>query len=247
VIALIFIGQLTVIFWLGQRIPFHPRRRPPGPTIRMAGTASGELLALTDPTLFALPHVHGFSGPAWLNIASPSFQPFVWAEPPRWLTLPVEQLGATLQQVIATNQFKPAEITGQPQPELLMPELASEQRLAEQSLLRVTGQLASRRLLTPLNLPAWTNSFVLSNTLIQVVVNALGEPFPVGPGRETSGDKRADQFALSWAKAARFAPLPGATQDTCARHPLADLTFGELFFQWHTLPLMETNGAAPKP
>lgn len=60
VIILIFIGQLIFIFWLGQRTPFSRRWVAPGPAIRLAGPGSAELLSLTDPTLFALPHVHGF-------------------------------------------------------------------------------------------------------------------------------------------------------------------------------------------
>ncbi len=243
VISLIFIGQLTVIFWLGQRFPFPPNPAAPGPTIRLAGEGSAELLALTDPTLFALPHLHGFSGPAWLNLPPLSFQPFVWSEPPRWLTLPVEELGAAFHQFIATNQFKPLGTAG-PEPEFLLPELASQEAFPTQSLVRVRGQLASRNLLTPLNLPSYTNEFLLSNTVIRIVVDALGQTL-VAP-EKSSGYKPADQYALLQARSVRFEPLPGTSKKTWAAHPLDNLRFGELVFQWHTLPRIGTNAAPEK-
>jgi len=245
VITLIFIGQLTVISWLGQRTPFHSRPVAPGPAIRLVGAGSAELLALADPTLFALPHLHGFSGPAWLNMAPPSFQPFVWTEPPRWLTLPVEQLGAAFHQFMTTNGFKPLGMSGHPEPELLLPELAARPSFPTQSMVRVTGQLAGRPLLTPLNLPSWTNEFILSNTVIKVIVDALGQTL-VAPDK-SSGYKRADQDALDHARAARFQPLPGASTDTWDAHPLGGLSFGELVFEWHTVPPVGTNAAPEKP
>ena len=247
VIILIFIGQLIFIFWLGQRTPFSRRWVAPGPAIRLAGPGSAQLLSLTDPTLFALPHVHGFSGPAWLNVAPLSFQPFLWTEPPRWLSLPVEQLGAAFHQFIATNEFKSLGMSGHAEPELLLPELPTQENFPTQSLLLVRGRLASRALLSPMDLPSWTNEFILSNTVIKVIVDALGQTLVAPDYKTSSGYKRADQEALDRARAARFEPLPGASKDSWAAHPLEGLAFGELVFEWYTFPPVGTNATTEKP
>ncbi len=247
VIILIFVWQLIFIFWLGRRIPIQPAPGGTEPTVRLAGPQAGTILALTDPTLFALPHRHGFSGPAWLNFESPTNQPFIWSETSIGLDLPRASIAA-FDQFMMTNQFKPLGIAGRLETELLLPELPDEPMFRPQSGLLVSGSLAGRRLLTAVNLPAWTNDVLLSNTVIQVVVDALGTPMPVAAVRDAScGLAAADQFALDWVRKARFDPIPGATRDTWAHHPQAELSFGEILFQWHTIPKPSENGSSTKP
>jgi hypothetical protein len=60
-------------------------------------------------------------------------------------------------------------------------------------------------------------------------------PVLMPPG---SGSKSADQLALDIARSARFAPLP---RDAGA------FTIGALVFEWHTVPLPDTNAPAAKP
>src|SRR5438132_740951 len=95
-LALVFGMQVGLIFWLSDHSP--PRQRAPAraPGIFLAGNASSDRFALDDPTLFALPHREGFSGPAWLNTAPQKSPSFDWSEAPRWLPLSLEQLGAAL-------------------------------------------------------------------------------------------------------------------------------------------------------
>src|SRR5207245_8560915 len=61
-VLLVFVLQLGAIFWLIDRTPVRVRQAASGPRLRLAGPGSAELLALEDPTLFALPHRLGFSG-----------------------------------------------------------------------------------------------------------------------------------------------------------------------------------------
>src|SRR5438046_8779777 len=93
-LVLILTVQLAFIFWLGARGPVDARRTAPVPNLRIAGPALDELLALHDPTLLALPHQQGFAGTAWLTVPRFGAEPFVWFEPPRWLTFPAQELGA---------------------------------------------------------------------------------------------------------------------------------------------------------
>ena len=81
-VALIFVVQLGLIFWLGNRNPIRPRPPARGANASsLPRTASAELLALDDPTLFTLPHPQGFSGPAWRSAPQPEFRPFEWPAP----------------------------------------------------------------------------------------------------------------------------------------------------------------------
>jgi hypothetical protein len=236
-VALVFAVQLAIVFWLGHLPPVTPPR-PPSATIAYLGDARSELLTLQDPTLFMLPHTNNFSGAAWLNIPRQSFAPTDWNEPERPLNLAAEKLGASFTAFMETN----------PSPQF-QPDLGSEGRLIEQgvsamrsipaaSRLRVQGELAKRRLLTPVQLPPQTNSDVLRNTEIQLLVDALGNPFsPVVVS--SSGSKDVDDLALTnFAKQMRFEPIKAAAPGTV----LPDImTFGKLLFEWQTMPLAPTN------
>jgi len=77
---------------------------------------------------------------------------------------------------------------------------------------------------------------LLTNTVVQVLVDADGNvvsPALLPPG---SGDSRADQRALEVARTARFQPLRGSSPA---------LTVGVLVFEWRTVAL--TNAPASNP
>ena len=64
------------------------------PTLTLADDSS-ELLALNDPTLFALPHQKDFASALWLQTAALKQPSFRWTEPPtNWLSLSADELGA---------------------------------------------------------------------------------------------------------------------------------------------------------
>jgi len=246
-IALVFAGQVSLIFWLGERGPVRSRPPRPAPTLRLAGGASHELLALQDPTLFALPHRRGFSGPAWLEPPVLQNRPPDWSEEARCLPLPVAQLGAGLGQFIPTNSLAPLQMPPLGEPEWALFEPASLPLSPEQSRLRVEGGLAGRRLLATLDLPAWQHSDVLTNTIVQVLVNAEGRPVSVTLLPPGSGLTTADDHALAQARTARFEPASaGGQEGQPLPPPLAHLAWGSLVFEWHTLPLPPTNAPAAK-
>lgn len=245
-IALVFTLHLGLIFALGARKPAPPRPPAPAPLLSLAPD-SNELLALNDPTLFARPHPQGFARAAWLKIPNVQFQPFRWTELPRLLPLRIEELGVAFAQFIQTNVFVSPALETKAAPELPQP-VALETGVAPptRSTLRVAGDLANRRLLNPPELPSWNAADLLTNTVVQVLVNADGNVFSptlLSRSFDPKGDQRAlkiageaDQRALDVARASRFDAGRGASPA---------LTLGVLIFEWHTEPLTNTPSSNP--
>ena len=248
-IIVVFAVHVGLIFALGDRRPIVPRPPGPAPELRLA-VGSSELLALHDPTLFALPHPEGFSAAAWRQISKIEFPRFRWTEPPRWLPLPVEQLGDTLRRFVQTNTFARVEFETLPAPQLALPEARLEMPPVTRSALRVTGDLAERRLLTTLELPSRPGADLLTNSVVQLLVDTAGNVLSHKLLRSDSGAKdrdqqEADQRALELAKAARFSPLPPSGK--AAASPLGRLSLGTLIFEWHTVPRAATNAPTANP
>ena len=231
IIALVCALQVALLFSLGDSKPKPHSAPAQAPVLRVADASAGDLLALMDPTIFALPHRRGFSGPGWLLVPPQEFQAYVWSNPPGWLELPVADLGQAFQQFIQTNSFNTFEVLPQLQPELTWPTLTKTRGLPQESGFRVTGDLAGRRMLTMPVLPPQPNPELLTNSVVQLVVDAAGVPVSltllVG-----SGKKEADQYALAQARAARFQPANPAGKPSA----LAGLSWGLLIFEWHTIP-----------
>jgi hypothetical protein len=240
-IALVFAAQVGLIFWLGERGPAPSRPTSPAPTLRLAGGISAELLALQDPTLFALPHRQGFSGPAWLKVSPIPDRPSDWSEEPQTLPLCMNRLGAPVRQQVETNRFVPLGLLPAPEPAWEPSDLPPLALSPEQSRLRIEGELARYRLLTTNDLPSWQYNDVLTNTGVQMVVDAEGRPRAVLL-LFTSGYSKADDHALTQARMARFEiPGPGGQEGAPPSTPLARLVRGLMIFEWHTVPLPPTN------
>jgi hypothetical protein len=237
-VAAVFALQLGLIFWLGDRKPIQPRAPSPAPQVRMAASASEPLLAMTDPTLFALPHWQGFSGSAWLEVPTPTSPEFVWSEAPQWLPLAAGQIGAAFRQFVATNLSNPLQAVALFEPGLRLPQLgpagADPGLPAPVSSVQLTGELAGRKLATSLELRSWASPELLTNTVLQLLVDAEGKPISITL-MSGCGLAEADQNAVQQARALRFAPSrPGQVE--APADPLSDLSWGELIFEWRTVP-----------
>jgi TonB family protein len=244
-VGLIFGVQLALIFWLGDTSPIRSRPAAPALTLKLAGSTSAELLALRDPTLFALPRQQGVPTPARLTTPRPEPHPFAWPERTNYPPLAINQPGAAFNRFVETNAFNPLPPPANPLPELTLPELPPLAISAEHSTLRLEGSLARRELLTPLQLRSWQNAEILANSVVQIVVDAEGRPVSVTL-LSGSGSKAADQQALELASAARFEPL-GRTPAGTALTAAGQLGWGRMIFRWHTLPLRPTNSPAASP
>jgi hypothetical protein len=213
-------------------------------------TNRNELLELNDPTLFALPHARGFAAVAWREMPPMVFPPLRWSEPPRWLALPVEQLTGTFLHLVQTNSLARFDFGAIPGPELTSPKAGAEITPMARSVLRVVGDLAQRPLVTPIELPSRPAADLLTNSIVQLWVDAAGNVVSYTLMRSDTSAKdldqqQADQRALELARTARFAPLPRPV--TAPANPVGRLTRGTLIFEWHTVSLSQTNAPAASP
>ena len=258
-IAIVFALHITLIYIFGARKPIVPEPVKNAPSLAFTGQSAESLPGL-NATLFALPDRDGFSGLMW---APPplSFHQQDWTEAPHWLAnnspLAVSELGDTLRHYIKTNHFAKTTFEFNQSPPLTVPVIEPQPILAQESTLQVAGDLASRRLLYPVNLPSWPNSGVIAPSVVQVLVDAAGsvisatllppvnswepsavrdtvEPFPV---RDAEADARAVDIARNF----RFAPLSPHAESLESR-PLTHLAVGQLIFNWQVVPVTVTNG-----
>jgi len=248
-VALAFLAQAALIFLLVER----QRPVPSPPTfatrIQLAADDSSALplaesSAVSDPTAFALPNSHGFSGAAWLTFAPLAYQLTDWTEPPRWLALDERHLGQAFAAFVATNASPPLLIADKPLPRLTAAVIyAAAEPLSTQSVLRLEDDLARRSLVAPLPLPSWPNTDVLTNSIVQLLVDAQGQTLSAVL-LAASGLSEADDYALKLAGGAHFQPLrrPDGRPDVTG-----PLSWGRMIFQWRTIASPATNAATGAP
>jgi hypothetical protein len=244
-VALVFIVQLGLIFWLGSRTPIRPRLSTGALTLYLGGEATAELQPLNDPTLFTLPHPEGFSGPVWRRMPRPKFRPFEWSAPTDHYPLAIDRLGAVFNRLLETNQFQALQLPAQLEAAPTLPDVPPLAVFADHSVVQLEDGLAQRRLLAPLQLKSFTNIDILANTVVRVGVDTGGLPVSVTL-LSVSGSPAADQFALDQAWAARFEPLTRNSAETILK-PTAPLSWGRMVFRWHTVPAPPASAPAASP
>jgi len=237
-LSFIFLVQLGLIFALSDRKPIRiltPRRSP---DLQLVATPPAALVALTDPTLFALPHPQGFAGLAWLKVPKLEFHSFDWSEPTNWLALDPSHLGATFNEFSETNLLGSLPVPNLPEADLSQPFFARPSNPRTGSTWRVEGNLAQRRVISSLQLPSRPNTELLTNTVVQVVVDARGRIASVPLLLTSSTDKDADGYALEQARSIRFEPIDSESETGSS---MIGLTWGKIIFEWDTVPKPATN------
>ena len=239
-ILLILAGQVGCVFWLAARKPNIPAPLAPGSTLYLPAEQTSDLPGVSDPTLFVLPNVHGFSGPAWLQFPAGDYALEPWTEPPRPLELDLRQLGAPLREFVQTSEARPFELALKPEPQLESPGYSAPEETP--SSFAIVGGLADRELLTPFEPGSWPAADILTNTEVQIAVDAAGRVFSaVLISRCASADANAS--ALKLAREARFAPLRWIGP----RPPLpGELSWGKVVFRWQTTAQPAASGSANK-
>ncbi len=248
-VAVAFLAQAALIFLLAERQQPPPSLPQFATRIQLAADGSSAqrlagLLTVSDPTAFALPNFHGFSGAAWLTFAPMTYQLTDWTEPPRWLALDERRLGQAFSAFVATNISPPLLIADKPLPRLTVAAVyAPADLLPTQSVLRLEEDLARRSLLAPPSLPSWPHTDVLTNSIVQLLVDAEGQTLSAVL-LAASGLSDADNYALKLANRARFQPLrrPDGRPDITG-----PLSWGKMIFQWHTIAPPATNAAVAGP
>ena len=220
-IGLALIAHVSLIFVFDTRKPIVPRAPGLVPQWHLAEPHS-ELLALVDPTLFALPNARDFASSLWQQPARIKAPAFAYTEETQFLPMPAEKLGATFASFIHTNPFPEYQFDFKPSPPITGTDEKPDSPIPQSSALDITGELAVRPLLHSITLPSIPCNEVLRPSRVQILVDLSGNVLSTAL-LESSDFEGADQAALSLARALRFAP---------AEH----LVFGELIFHWHTQP-----------
>lgn len=245
IVVLVLVLQVFLVFWLGERGSVRPRRIAATPTYRLLSDSSNLWLTLQDPTLFALPHREGFSGMAWLEDPKFEFEAKDFTEPPLLFNLPVAELGSEFKRFVAHHEEPHFPAPRLPPPEWTAPDVIPALPIAQPSSLRVEGPLASRSLLSNFELPSQPGTDLLTNTVVQLLVDARGNTFSAvllpNPNSRDPDQSRADQYALNLAQHARFGATP--TKDDA----VGGVTFGTMVFQWQTVPQPATNSPSATP
>jgi TonB family protein len=246
VVAFVFAVQLGLIFGFSDRRPPGVRQPKAVPTLRVAPAGDAELLALTDPTLFALPHRQGFAGSAWLAGPPPPTRTFEWSEEPRFLLLATQQMGATFEYLSPAEARSSGSSPSRPPPEPTLVGAGPPSSAQAKSLLRLGGALGGRSLIAPIELPPQHYNDLLNPSVIQVVVNPEGQPVFVPVLLSSSGSPKADEIALRLARTARFNPVATGGPEEPA-NPMSHLVWGRMIFEWQTLPPPTTNAVSKGP
>ena len=220
IIFLLFIGQLALLFLLGEKKPAVPHALTNAPTLRLA--EDSEWIALHDPTLFARPQPRDFAAAGCLSLPNLQIPSLRWTEPPRWLPLTVETLGAGFGTALADYFPVRPPLDFKPVPEISAPIPPPETAPGPVSTMELADALAQRRLMVAPDLSAWPSADVIAPSVVQVLVDASGGVVSAVL-LESSGDLNADGQALARAGELRF-------------HPASGLTVGRILFHWRTVP-----------
>jgi TonB family protein len=220
-ITFVFALHVALIFILGGKKPIVPRTVTNVPRLQLADNA-GELIALDDPTLFARPNAHDFVTAFWQRpqiVAPPNFD---WTEAPRYLPPPAEKLGASFREFMQSNRPPERALNFKPEPRMSEAVVNFDSALPPATTLQISGELARRRQLNPVELPSIPVNDVIPPSKVQALVDPAGN-IASAVLLESSANNDADQLALKLVRNLRFAPAPR-------------LMFGEIIFNWHTVP-----------
>jgi outer membrane biosynthesis protein TonB len=159
------------------------------------------------------------------------------------LDLDTASLGQSFLSLAESNKGAPMLIADKPLP-FPRPEFVPTNAPAvTRSQVRFEGEVARRSLLSPLTLPPQTNSDVLTNTVVQVLVDAGGD-VQSRALLSSSGSSEADGVGLRLAANARFELVAPAAE---TGNPFSRVTWGKMIFQWQTVPRPATNGFPAAP
>jgi hypothetical protein len=238
--AIIFAAQLAAFFLLGRTQSVVRINSQPAPAL-IVQQPSQEVLDLENPTLFALANQRGFSGKAWLQVAPMKYERSDWSEPERWLELPAGELGSVLRQLIETNGSL-SFVAQKVEPRNSFPRFHVFDATNKISTFHINGALAKRSLLSRSDLPSWQRPELLTNSVVEVTVNAPGF-VNTATLLASSGDKKADDLAISLSKSARFEPVPLSQRKVDS----PTIFSGQIIFEWQTTLSIETNSSTSLP
>jgi hypothetical protein len=185
----------------------------------------------TDPTVFTLPSLHGFSERAWLHLPEQTYEAPGEKEAPACLALDASRLGEDISPLTRAESFLPFSLADQRGPELEpWPVFLAPETLRTQSRFEIQGELAGRQLDAPADLPSWPSPQLLTNSVVQIAVDSAGQ---VIASRLLTRSRlaEADSKALELTRRLRFKPVASPVP-----------VWGKAVFEWQTL---EPTNTAP--
>jgi hypothetical protein len=247
IIAVIFGLQAGLILWLAARRPPPPVPVRPGLAIAGAVDPFAEIPGAINPNLQPATQPGAFPGGVSFDDSEVTNVPADWSGQPKALLLrPLKPLDADLTNAPRASLSTAVSFVARPQPHSDLMNIFPPADAAAESTFTLQGPLAARTLLSPPKLRSFSWDQALSNSLVQIDVDAEGrvcDPPVLEPGG-SSGLPEADDYALSVAQQLRFQPLPGAGARSTPGSP-PSLTWGTLAIHWLTLP--PPPPAAPNP
>jgi TonB family protein len=180
-----------------------------------------------DPAVFPSSSPHGFANQTWRLLRANDYPAPLLEPQPEFLEFAATGSGADLQPaapVLLQTPFPWDSQSGLPAESA--PAFPAAGASRPESFLRIEGGLAGRQMDPPAVLPAWTNSFLVTNSVVQFAVNRSGQVLSAVL-LAGSGLKEADDSALATVNLLRFRPAggdaPGLAWDTAT-------------FYWKTIP-----------
>ena len=256
-VAIVFLLHVILIFIFGARKPLPPAPAHHSPSLALVAESPADWLALNNATLFALPGNNGFAASMWMELPPLTIHQQNWIEEPHWLSpsnsLEVAGLFATFNRFVQTNRAAAIHFEFNLPPEAAAPTIPTQPPIAEHSTLQIQGEIARRRLLTPIRLPSWPDSDIDAPSIVQVLVDAAGNvisavlvPQEVMLPENSweppwTHNKKADPWAVAEARTLRFSALPSG--QAAGTNALSRLAIGQLVFNWHTVAVTTTNAS----
>lgn len=219
-IVFAFAAHLAFVLLLGTKKTAAQRAVTRVPVFHLADIGD-ELIRLTDPTLWVLPHTEDSAPVAWSFQSVGTNQMINYTEDPLFLLPVAADFGAAFNNFIQTNRFATTRLNLKPEPHLVLP-VATVAPLPQNSSWQLTGEIAGRRILNAFAVPTLPLNDVLQPTRVQLLVDVNGDLLSTVL-LDSSADSDADQLALKLTRTLRFVP---------ADH----LMFGELICNWQTVP-----------
>jgi hypothetical protein len=236
--ALIFAGQVGMIFWLAARPAPAPSATAAGPEVYVLRDGIPVPPGVINPTLLALPDTKGFSGTVWLRIPTLDYQLAEWQEPPRFLAPKPDELAGDLGRLVQAGLRPAVELPALREPRPASPDYYAPEFVSPETTISLAGDLGNRTLLSTFQTNSWPSATLLSNSAVQIAVDVWGRVVSPPVLAAKSGSPAADADALAQAGNARFEPLRHA--DSLP----PGLTRGRIVFDWQTVPPPSTNAPA---
>lgn len=235
-IVVAFGAHLGLIYFFQNKKPLEVLPVSHVPHINLTARAD-DLVELSDPTLFTLPGPRDFGSAVWLQRPEIPLPQFRWTESPRWLPIPDESLGATFRSYMETNTFSMLPLSFKSDPPVSQPDFAIDSGLPANSTLAFSHSLARRQLISQPALASLSLNQVVAPSRVRILVDDLGRvvsavliaPDSIPDSLEAAGHSDlADSNALVQVRSLRFKPA-------------SQYTFGEVIFNWHTVPVPTNN------